>query len=201
MTQSVYVVGGAGAGKSTFMQAMLDQVESFWMGPLTDLHTKANAKGTPVTLRGHRLSGDGLYLGCMRDWFPGTDGLDRASSLPGEEWLVHGGAEAYKYIVSEGATLSSRRFLTALHRHTNLLLVHLHVDPMIADLRFLQRGTTQAESFVQITVTRSANVAADMRKLGVQVLSVDTEHEDAWQGALEEVRTHLQQGVAYSASV
>jgi hypothetical protein len=111
MTRSVYIIGGAGAGKSTFMSELLAQIGGS-PGPLEDLHTARNARGNLVTLRGHFISPDGLYIGCIRDSFPGTDGLDRASSLPGKEWLDAGHHERLGWIVAEGATLSKWQVAT-----------------------------------------------------------------------------------------
>lgn len=191
MTRSVYVIGGAGSGKSTFMDQLLGRL-GVEMGPLTDLASKPNARGTKVTLRGHGLvgePGEGLYIGCMRDSFPGTDGLDRASSIAGELWLELG--DLPKYIVAEGATLASRRFIGALHKHTELLLVHLHADEFVKELRFMERGSNQAEQFVRQTATRSANLERDMRKLGVRVYLCDTADPDGWEVALRFCREWL----------
>lgn len=186
MTRSVYIIGGAGAGKSTFTGHLLEGVE---FGPLEDLLSLRNAKAL-VTLRGHRLPYDGVYLGCMRDEFPGSDGLDRASSPVGEAWLQKG--DLPRFIISEGATLATRRFITSLHEHTELLLLHLHVDPMIVDLRFWKRGSSQKDSFVLNTETRSANLLRDMNKIGVFNMSIDTANLRDWDLALDLCRTHLE---------
>jgi hypothetical protein len=183
MTPSVYIIGGAGTGKSTFMGDLLEIVAGRRLGPLVDLHAKANPKNV-VTLRGHETEDGGLYLGCWRPSFPGTDGLDRASSPVGEEWLDQGGADGYSYLIGEGATLATRRFLTALNVNTDLLLVHLYADDFIKDLRFAERGSDQAWSFVMGTATRSANLLADMKKAGVRTLSVDSAENTEWANAL-----------------
>jgi GTPase SAR1 family protein len=194
MTRSLYIIGGAGSGKSTFMEELLAS-SNHEMGPLRDLHTKNNARGNPVTLRGHELafgwSSAGLYLGCMREFYPGTDGLDRASSIAGEEWLEQGGADAYSYIIAEGATLATRRFLYALQDRTELLLVHLFVDELIADLRFLQRGSSQDPRFVLNTVTRSANLLRDMKDRGALTATVDTADIGQWSTAQKLCLAHL----------
>lgn len=187
-TQSVYLVGGAGTGKSTFMQEMLD-VSNRSMGPLVDLCQEPNSRGTVITLRGHEVGTDGMYLGCMRESFPGTDGLDRVSYIPGEKWLRE--ARLPRFIVSEGATLAVRRFLTVLHETTDLLLVHLWADDFVKELRFHQRGSSQDEKFVLATATRSANLVADMAKVGVRYLSVDTSDTLEWLAAQERVAQHL----------
>ena len=57
MTPSVYVIGGAGTGKSTFMSQMLDQLSVLPLEELRDLHRTPNARGTIVTLRGHHVDG------------------------------------------------------------------------------------------------------------------------------------------------
>ena len=81
MTRSVYVVGGAGAGTSTFTSRLLGE---YTFGPLADLHTAQNSRGSNITLRGHMVEDDLLlYLGVMREAFPGTDGLDRVSNIAG----------------------------------------------------------------------------------------------------------------------
>lgn len=195
MTRSVYIVGGAGTGKSTFTDKVLGGLGT-WHGPLEDFLSLRNAKAL-VTLRGHRLqqpgSGrQGLYIGCIRQEFPGTDGLDRATSPVGEAWLDQRGAQEFEFLVSEGATLATSRFLTALHRHTDLLLVHLHVDPAIAEKRFAERGSSQNPTFVRNTVTRSANILAAMNKLGTSSISIDTGDPDAWVLGLDLVLDHLE---------
>lgn len=195
MTRSVYIIGGAGSGKSTFTRELLTALGYHWVGPLQALHSAPNARGTSVTLRGHEMRGEEqscVYLGVLRDEFPGTDGLDRASSFVGAEWLRSGALP--DVIIAEGATLATRPFLTALHETTDLLLVHLYVDPVIADLRFLGRGSSQPESFVKNTVTRSTNLAADMAKQGTYVYEVDSGYALDWEMGISTARTHLQKG-------
>lgn len=199
MIPSVYLVGGAGSGKSTFMAELLPLVGGE-LGPLTDLRTVSNAKGTPVTLRGHEqvapcaddCGAVGLYIGCMREHFPGTDGLDRASSIAGEAWLDDGGASEYAYLLGEGATLATTRFLAALQRHTDLLLLHLTCpDEEVKADRFRRRGSNQASSFVVATVSRAANRAREAREQGWAVLDLDTTDDTAWDVALGVAAAHL----------
>lgn len=184
MTQSLYIIGGSGTGKSTFMEQLLllDGLFRYYPGPLTDLHTVKNARGNPVTLRGHRLGDDVLYLGVLRDSFPGTDGLDRASSIAGEAWLKTGAAEGLSVIVAEGATLATRRFLGALNAHTDLLLVHLVADDSVRQARFAARGSNQDPSFAKNTATRSANLARD---IPANVLTIDSGDRAAWDLGLD----------------
>lgn len=202
MIPSAYVLGGAGSGKSTFMAELLN---GWAFDPIRDLWSLPNKKNV-VTLRGHqvnRAGRAGLYIGRMRDRFPGTDGLDRACSPVGADWLrefrdefghptgVPQPEHNYSFIVSEGATLATRRFLTALNEYTNLLLVHLHVEPFVSDLRFLERGSNQDPSFVQATETRSSNLLSDMSRAGVQWISIDSADRVQWQNARRIVAQHL----------
>lgn len=188
---SVYIIGGAGTGKSTFTQQLLEDVEAFPMGELEDLHGKPNARGTIVTLRGHRTQGAGMYLGKMRDSFPGTDGLDRASSPTGEEWLDRFYHLDLAYIIGEGATLATDRFLNAIQRRTRLLLVHLVCDPEVRADRLATRGAGQDAKFITATATRSANSAARLRAEGAEVLGIETSSEADWEIGLDICRAHL----------
>lgn len=189
--RSVYVIGGAGTGKSTFTAQLLDMIGED-LGPMVDLHAKPNVKNV-VTLRGHEIGEAGIYLGCMRDSFPGTDGLDRATSPAGAEWLrlMHERGERHEFLLAEGATLATRPFLEALQETTDLLIVHLWADDFVKELRFRQRGSAQAEQFVKQTTTRSANLLSDMEKAGVFCLSADTSDGDAWVWALRQGFAHL----------
>jgi hypothetical protein len=186
--RSVYVIGGAGAGKSTFTRQLLDSLGET-LGPQIDLHAKPNKKNV-VTVRGHEVGDHGIYLGCMRESFPGTDGLDRATSPAGAEWLRQG-ASGYHFLVAEGATLATRPFLTALHETSDLLLVHLWAEDWVKELRFRTRGSDQADQFVKATETRAENLLSDMRKLGVQTLSVDSVDMAEWVAALMRSVEHL----------
>ena len=193
MTRSVYIIGGAGTGKSTLMQWVLDGLEAK-LGELTDLHTVYNARNYRIRLRGQAFTGrvDGMYLGQMREWHPGTDGLDRASSRPAVEWLQTG--ELPEVIVGEGATLATRPFLTELANRTNLVVLYLTAEDWLTDLRFLERGTEQQPSFVTSTVTRSANLAKDLRGAGVPVFELDTGDPEAVEQGLAWAMSHLMNG-------
>lgn len=187
--RSIYVIGGAGTGKSTFTRQLLDALGEP-MGPLIDLHSKPNKKNV-VTLRGHELGEAGIYLGCMRESFPGTDGLDRATSPVGAEWLLMHAWKGYEFLLGEGATLATRPFLTALHETTELVIVHLWAEDWVKELRFLSRGSAQAEQFVKATATRAENLLHDMEKLGVETVSINSVLADEWVDILGQAAHHL----------
>lgn len=191
--RSLYVTGGAATGKSTFLHSVIDRLGLHY-GPLVDLHARPNdkphgntGKVVTTTLRGHHLVSDdaelvGVYLGVRRDFFPGSDGLARSSSPAGDEWL-------HRYplpsiIVSEGQTLGTRRFLTALHTTTDLLLVHLVAPFHVQQARSAARGHPQSDSLLKRTVTVHDNVLADLDPLGVRVAELDTTDDQAYQETL-----------------
>lgn len=186
MTRSLYILGGAGVGKSTFTADLMEQL-CMTHSPLEDLWSKKNAKAN-VTLRGHRMYNthgvEGLYLGVLRESFPGTDGLDRASSLTGEEWLHQG--ELPEWILAEGATLATRRFLNALNETTDLLVVHLHAEDFVKELRFNQRGSNQDARFVSGTATRALNRWAESKTAGIKTLDIDTAEPERWNYGIAE---------------
>lgn len=186
MTKSVYLIGGAGAGKSTFMAELLNLLGA-QLGPLQDLHSARNAKAL-VTLRGHAFR-DGLYLGRMRDEFPGTDGLDRASSTTAVQWLQMG--RLPHRIVGEGATLATRPFLTELSERTELLVLHLMAPLDIRRERGVQRGSNQAETFLQGTATRSSNLAEALLKTRATVVPIDTTNDYEWDLGQDLAYAHL----------
>jgi len=195
-SRAVYIIGGAGAGKSTFTGSLVEAM-GLTYGPLEALHSLQNAKAL-VTLRGHGLFDGvgealGLYLGVHRESFPGTDGLDRASSPVGKDWLElwSSAGQLPSFILSEGATLATRPFLTALNQHTDLLLVHLHAHDEIIEERFRKRGSNQDARFVLNTITRSRNLLDHMQKLDAWTMSVDTGDDEAWAMATDICLDHL----------
>lgn len=194
MTRAVYVLGGAGTGKSTFVAEMI----SVWeLGPFREVHAAplVRGKGRPamIKVRGHDLTThrgpEGFYLGQMRAEFPGTDGLDRVCGPAVNDWLRT--QPLPEFIVAEGALLANERQLPVLAEATELLVIHLMVDEFIADLRFLQRGSNQAETYVATTVTKSAKMARLMTELRVPVQAVDTEDRGQWDEAIAMARYWL----------
>lgn len=188
--RAVYLVGGAGSGKSTLCQVLLHELGGE-LGPHEDVYTVLNSIGRPEILRGHRVGEAGFYLGRMRESFPGTDGLSRSTVIAGEAWLRDPDAWHPEWLLGEGATFATKGFLATLGDTTDLLLVHLTVGPAELERRFAERGSDQDRRFVQATVTRSANTAERMTQCGARVLTVDTEDSTALDLATDLCLLHL----------
>lgn len=64
--RAVYIIGGAGSGKSTLMRSMID-LAGVSLGPCKSLHTEENKAGHRINLYGHEFEsdtlGEGVYLG------------------------------------------------------------------------------------------------------------------------------------------
>lgn len=183
--RSVYVVGGTGSGKSTFVGSVLAGLD---LGPVEELHSIRNTNSRP-TLRGHRLPRGGVYLGLMRDEYPGTDGLANTTHRVGAEWLTldHG----FEWIIGEGNTLGKSSFLQPLHQYTDLLLVHLETDEFIRDIWLHGRGAQVSQKFSGYTASSARNRAAEMRAVQCQVVELDASDPEQVEQTLHVVRQHL----------
>lgn len=194
--KAVYIIGGAGSGKSSLMGNFLKHLGAK-LGPLEDLHVKPNKKND-VTLRGSRYSsnfGPGLYLGLMREEHPGTDGLDRASTPTAVEWLELGDLlGGLPNIISEGNVLATKPFFKKLSTSHDLLVVHLLVSDEERLQRLKARGTNQKSTFVAGTVTRGKNMARFAEECGAKVLEVDTESTGYTEETCEYMTDHLTGG-------
>ena len=191
---ALYIIGGVAVGKSTFMNQLTSGMQ---FGTERDVHRwHSPYQGRDVRLVGHdvRQGGlQGIYLGRHgHPTFPGTDRLERTSHNAGKAWLEGLQPDTEPdFIIGEGATLATKAFMETLVATTDALVMHLHCDPMVADLRLLGRGTGQPESFVKATVTRSLNTEKFLATLGHSTYRVDTEDPDAWRKALADGWAHL----------
>lgn len=198
--RSVYVCGGPGAGKSTFTQQLMDRA-GINLGGLQSIHQKMNSKNL-VTLRGHEATAPwagkpGIYLGVMRDQFPGTDAMDRASHQPAIEWLglvAYGLAYEPQFLVSEGKNLALKPFLAGLRAVGPTLLVHLTVDPVVADIRFIQRGAGVADTYLRSCNSQSANLYDYATTNQIPAVSCDSTDPEQWEAALASAVSFLKTG-------
>lgn len=186
VTRALYIVGGAGVGKSTFTGQLLAGLGAE-LGPLELVRNLPMKGGAANPLSGHRVTpGDGLYLGKMREQFPGSDGLSRTCGTTAAVWVTEGNLPAY--IIGEGATLTTARFLTALAANTDLLIVHLYARLETVLDRCLERGSNQNLGFIKASGTRAAKAAA---KVDAPTVLVDTEDPLSWQLGLFEASLHV----------
>lgn len=179
MIPSVYILGGSAVGKSTMSANVIEELRrrgSVLNTTQVDLHKKPKRNGAIVTLRGEEFHGDrlGVYLGSSRDEFPGSDGLDLVSSPVASEWVSI--QDTHDFIFSEGAVLTTDRFLGALAESSDLLVLHLVCDPMETELRMWTRSgeiVGRDPKYLIGTATKSRNRVAKLPR-GTLVRDVDT---------------------------
>lgn len=164
MTKSLYIIGGSGVGKSSLMRHLLGGWEP---GPYERL--------TPRELFGHRLThpqGSGVYLGHLRDEYPGTDALSLSVNPHAISWIVMG--DLPDYIFGEGARLANFKFLRALHEWTDLTIVHLTLPPNHARIRREVRGGKLIdEGHALRTMTGASNLAETCDMVGMEVVTLN----------------------------
>ncbi|QHB37138.1 hypothetical protein QDA03_gp03 [Microbacterium phage Terij] len=175
MTDSLYLLGAPGVGKSTAMATWLDS---------RDMAVAPDPSRVKGKLVGHGLynvlTGDtqGVYLGRMREDFPGTDGLSMAVAPDARAWagtLSRRHEGGMNYVVGEGQRLGNPGFLTALAENTWLTIVLLSAHPDALTARRDERGSTQSPSWMQGAATQARNTFQEMTKRGVnQAIEIDT---------------------------
>ena len=183
---SVYVIGPAGSGKSTFMSEILDG-GGYVLGENRVLHTTYSQRlGKPhrVPLFGHVLMQNGVYvgeyLGVMRDRFPGTDGLMSNCGITATDWVLRGGSPR---ILAEGHKLGTRRFLAALDVCSDLMVVSLDAPDEELKRRLEARPEKTTEDNALRTVARCRNLTKELEGRGYNVLRVNTADVVEWKAA------------------
>lgn len=163
--EAIYLIGPPGVGKTTLMNEILDgwrreepvKLNGTLVGePLTDTNGVTRA----------------LHLGKTREQFGGTDALSMAVNPKAIEWVRT--AALPQMIFGEGQRLANMGFLAALHARTILTVVYLTAPERILDARCDQRGSKQDPRWRKAGRTRAANLAGELRALGVHVAMRDT---------------------------
>lgn len=184
MTRSLYVLGATGAGKTVFVTEVLDGVE---FGPPVDVHSW-RTRTKDLRLRGHRLPGDGLYLGRAGR---GTDGLDASSIKGAAAWLRGAGEPLPAWIVGEGRTLAAKSFLAALCETTEALVILLEAEDFVLEIRRMGLGIPQLAQRIEVTANSAEALLAHTERWGAMTLRLDVLDPDAWSLGLDTARTHL----------
>ena len=166
MINSLYLIGGAGVGKTSLLQELN---KDYVTQPAIRLHN---------LLWGEPLFSEnttGVRLGRPRSSFAGTDALGMAVNPDAVEWLTLGNLP--KFICGEGQRLSNQRFLTTLRDVSNLTVIcvvnnNSHV--MRAQRAHNLGVREQSSSYVKATVTKSANLCSTLTTAGVRVVKLDS---------------------------
>lgn len=147
MKHSIYVLGAPGVGKSTLMAGLLANVA---MGPVTTLRG---------TLRGHYFNG-GVYLGIMRNRFPGTDGLAMNATTDAEAFVL---SATDGLLIGEGSRLGHTRFLDKCNVGRDMTLIHLHASEDALCARRNHRGSDQNVIWMRGAATRARHAFDNAR--------------------------------------
>ena len=166
MTKALYLIGGAGVGKTTILQK---HTEAFTVSPAIRLNKQLWAE--PLQL------GDvsAYRLGKARFSFAGTDALGMAVNPDAIEWVQE--HPLPDFIYGEGQRLSNFRFLYALHSRTDLHVLHIvnNNAHLMREERALRLGVRQqSPSFVKATETKSDNLVKLLIEAQVKVTVVNT---------------------------
>ena len=194
--RSVYVIGGAGSGKSTFAADVLTHL-GVDPGETVELYRGPGGGKDAFRqrrIRGHLLKagGDtrGTYVGVLRPEFPGTDGLDKVILPVAVRWVTNEPIPG-SYLLAEGLRLGNVEFLSTLAAQSELHVFHLTVDPIVADLRYAARKSTQPDQFIHASRTRAAKLAVDLRAAGIRVEDYDTTDLTHWDERTQRAARYL----------
>jgi ribose 1,5-bisphosphokinase PhnN len=180
VSTAVYLVGAMGTGKSTVMAAIMDQ-----LGVVTGDWFKVWPSETRSEFRGENLedivTGElrGLYLGRMRDEYPGTDAIGLASHAEAYAWAREA-PEMPALVLGEGARLGTVGFLRSLAARpdTQLVVGHLVVPEAVQLERLARRAKAGNAAFRKGTRTRAAQAVVDA-PFPVVELDTSTESPEA----------------------
>ncbi|QDH93061.1 hypothetical protein QDA02_gp03 [Microbacterium phage Margaery] len=177
MTDSLYLLGAPGVGKSTAMSWVINHLGLDIAPDNTRIQGRLTGHGLFEWTTGETM---GVYLGKHREDFPGTDGLSMAVAPDARAWastLRRDREEGLRYVFGEGQRLGNVGFLTALAEHTWLTVVLLTASQIAMDARRADRGSTQSPSWMQGAETQARNTFEQMQAMTGKVnraIHIDT---------------------------
>jgi broad-specificity NMP kinase len=190
MTYGIYLLGAPGVGKSTVMRYLMKDWTPMQYMRLTERE-----------MFGHYLESSeghlGVYLGRLREQFPGTDALSMSVQPQALKWVEN--MPGLSMVFGEGSRLGNATFLSALADKIDLAVTLLTCDEEVlrerrasrpdgGDWKTGRKTAEQAENWAKGQATRAANAAEALRDMGYNVMEMDT--TDLWPDQIAELVVH-----------
>lgn len=171
--KAIYIIGGAGSGKSTLMQSLL-KLTTTGLDPVKVLHTELNKADHRINLYGQEFNskffGSGVYLDKMRSQYPGTDALGQGAQVAMKGYLSRGLGDE-NFILGEGYRFTTRPVLELLGETHDLTLVHLSSSIEYLLEKAAEAGKETSERQIRQSVTQSGKVARELGQGSVELVS------------------------------
>ena len=169
-TQSMYLIGAPGSGKSTVMVELVRALGLSFADPVS------LCRETTVQWLSREGRHPAWMWGRQRGEFSGTDALGMAASRYLREWIEAEGENQMPYLVlGEGVRLANIRFLLTLDAVRPTTIVHLTAPENVLQERCTARNGDFAATYKAGVATRAAKLSEELEMLGFPVIRINTE--------------------------
>ena len=170
-TQSMYLIGAPGSGKSTVMVELVRALGLSFGEPVS------LCRETTVQWLQHPQGHSPAWTwGKQRGPFSGTDALGMAASRYLREWIeAEGESQMPCLVLGEGVRLANIRFLLALDTVRPTTIVHLTAPENVLQERCTARNGDFAATYKAGVATRAAKLSGELEMLGFPVIRINTE--------------------------
>ena len=192
MSESIYLIGAPGSGKSTILGHLMKDVLEFTAGREDKI-----CRETTVTWMERGGTPTAWMWGRFRDRFPGTDALGMAASRYAREYLEEGHVLPGTTF-GEGVRLANIRFLLTLDSVSRLGVVFLDAPEDVLQERREARDGDFSQAFKRGALTRAKSLREDLTELGIYVTTIQTEEMSSLDNAYLIAETLSRRGFTFS---